>query len=108
MRRLVVLVLIASLGNTSLAFAGESLRGVVERAARELAVSASVKTRVVPPVQKNWSLAQEQTALSSSGMRKRTKLMIFIGAAVGFAAAAYAIDRRVEDNTPSSRGTRED
>jgi hypothetical protein len=107
MRRLVVLVLIASLGNTSLALAGESLRGVVERAARELAVSASVKTRVVP-VQKNWSLAQDQAALSSSGMRKRTKLMILIGAAVGFAATAYAIDHRVEDNTPSSRGTRED
>jgi hypothetical protein len=108
MRRLVVLVLIASLGNTSLAFAGESLRAVVERAARKLAASASVKAPVVQPVQKNWSLAQEQTALSSSGMRKRTKVLMFIGAAVGFAATAYAIDRRVEDNTPSSRGTRED
>jgi hypothetical protein len=34
--------------------------------------------------------------------------MIFVAAAVGFAATAYAIDHKVQDVTPSTLGTRED
>jgi hypothetical protein len=54
------------------------------------------------------ALEQEQPALATTGLRKRTKILILLGAAAGFAATAYAIDQRVEDNTPSTLGTRED
>jgi hypothetical protein len=41
-------------------------------------------------------------------MSKRKKFFIFAVAAIGVAAGIYAIDHGVEDNTPSSRGTRRD
>jgi hypothetical protein len=41
-------------------------------------------------------------------MSKRKKLFIAIGAFVAAAAGMYAIERGVEDNTPSSKGTRKD
>ena len=49
-----------------------------------------------------------QPGLESAGLRKRTKIMIVIGAAAGYAAVAYAIDHNVVDNTPSTLGTRKD
>jgi hypothetical protein len=51
---------------------------------------------------------QELPALARSGMRKRTKILIYVAAGVGFAAAAYSIDHHVQDITPSSLGTRKD
>jgi hypothetical protein len=41
-------------------------------------------------------------------MSKSKKFLIAAAAAVGFVAAAYAIDHKVQDVTPSSLGTRED
>ena len=111
MSRLVVLTLIVSLGNSSVAFAGETLASVATRVTRAVArneATLPAKSVATTPIAKNWALAQEQPALSSSGMRKRTKVLIFVGAAVGFVAVAYAIDHRVEDNTPSSLGLRQD
>ena len=49
-----------------------------------------------------------QDAVAESGMSRRKKLFVAIGAFVVAAAGMYAIDRGVEDNTPSSKGTRKD
>lgn len=54
------------------------------------------------------SAVAEQDAVAERGMSKRKKLFIAIGAFVVAAAGMYAIDRGVEDNTPSSKGTRKD
>jgi hypothetical protein len=111
MRRVVVLTLIASLGNVPFAFAGENLRSVAARVVRQ-AVSpppaAAPRSAVMTTAQRSWALAQEQPAVATSGLKKRTKVMILLGAAVGVVATMYAIDHRVEDNTPSSLGIRED
>ena len=61
------------------------------------------KTRPAPAVQ---PALQAQTTLAQSGMRKRTKLMIAMGIAAAFAGVAVAVDRGVEDSTPSSLGQR--
>ena len=117
MRRFVVLTLMISLCNASMAVAGESLLAVASRVTREVERKAdrkdeprTPKSPVPTSAQKSWTtaLAQEQPAMSNSGLRKRTKILIYVGAALGFAATAYAIDQRVEDNTPSSHGLRED
>ena len=112
MSRLVVLVLILSLGNASGAFAGETLLSVATRVTRQANEHAPLppKPATATGVQKSWANALEQQgpAVASSGMRKRTKILIFVSAAVGFAATAYTIDHKVEDNTPSSHGLRED
>ena len=128
MSRFVVLSLLVSLGNTSVAIAGETLLGVATRVAREAAPSQvppgpkpaavnaiqrqvaarSAAAFILPGQLRSSALAQEQGALSSSGMRKRSKILIFLGAAVGIVAVAYTIDHKVEDNTPSSLGLRED
>lgn len=127
MSRLVVLTLIVALCDTSVAFAGETLLGASTRVAREVARSQA-RPQTTPAgttaVQKHWAgqslassmlakspssaLGQEAPALSTSGMSKGKKFLIFLGAAVGIAATAYVIDHKVEDNTPSSLGTRED
>ena len=54
------------------------------------------------------SAVAEQGAVAEGGMSRRKKLFIAIGAFVAAAAGMYAIDRGVEDNTPSSKGTRKD
>jgi len=41
-------------------------------------------------------------------MSRRTKVLIWLAAGVGFAATAYTIDHKVRDDTPSSLGTRKD
>ena len=41
-------------------------------------------------------------------MSKRKKWFIVIAAVLGVAGGIYAIDHGVEDNTPSSKGTRKD
>ena len=105
MIRLCVFALVLSLGNTSIAFAGEGLLASGTRRAREAAA------RIVtgrPQAAAAAAVGQAPSAVSDSGIRKRTKLMIFVAAAVGFAATAYAIDHKVQDVTPSTLGTRED
>ena len=72
------------------------------------AVRAAHNVARTSPAARAGQGAQQAPGLESSGMSKRTKVMIAIGAAAGFAAVAYAIDRGVVNNTPSTLGTRKD
>ncbi len=101
MRRLLVLTLIASLGSGSAAFAGESLVQSATRIVQEA-------TRAKPISAGSTEALQGQPVLAKSGMKKRTKIMIYLAAGVGFAATAYVIDQKVLNVTPSSLGTRKD
>jgi hypothetical protein len=60
------------------------------------------------PAEVRRSAVAEQAPVAESGMSKRKKLYIAIGAFVAAAVGIYAIERGVEDNTPSSKGTRKD
>jgi hypothetical protein len=113
MNRLVVFALLVSLGHASVAIAGETLLQSATRVTRQL------EGRQEPPVRNaaetkrartGFALeaAQGEPRLASSGMRKRTKILIAVAAAVGFAGTAYVIDRKVVDVTPSTLGTRVD
>jgi hypothetical protein len=122
--RLVILTLIGSLGSSSMAVAGESLlqsglriAGAVGRA--QAAVPALESSPVLAdqagrlvsrltPARAEASDRQDQPALASSPMSKRTKILIFAAAGVGFGVAAWAIDHNVVNITPSSLGTRKD
>lgn len=120
MNRLLVFALVASIGNTSVAFAGESILKSGARHVQQIAVAESMNSSapaatlpsgaaVTVSGKKVAPSLQEQSGnLTRSGMRKRTKAMILIGIAVGVAASMYAIDHSVVDVTPSSLGTRED
>jgi hypothetical protein len=121
-RRLLVLTLIGSLGTGSLAFAGESLlqSGVrigaeVGRAstapASDSQPAISSSSRLRPEVARERAASfqsQEAPALATSGMRRRTKILLYVAAGVAFAASAYSIDHHVVNVTPSSLGTRKD
>lgn len=72
---------------------------LAKRAAQQLAPA-----RVAPA----RSAAAAQGSLATSGMSKKKKLLFGIAAGLGFVGAVWAIDHGVEDNTPSSRGTRQD
>ena len=118
MNRLLVFALVASIGNVSAAFAGESLlvsgaRHVQQIAVTEPAVPSAVaaNTSVTPaPVGQQATAAYQGSAanLSKSGMSKGKKALIYIGLGVGFAASAWTIDHHVLNVTPSSLGTRQD
>jgi hypothetical protein len=130
MSRLLALTLIASLGSGSAAFAGESLvqsavhlvqaaqsRGTaitpdtaIDSSTRSIVTSqaASWVTPVRAGGAERLQQSQGQAVLSKSGMKKRTKVLIYVAAGVGFAATAYAIDHKVLNVTPSSLGTRQD
>jgi hypothetical protein len=117
---LVVFAVALSLGSASAAFAGDSLLASGTRMVREAersltpgslprttapAKSAPAKpgTSAVP------ALAQTTSAVATSPrFSKRTKVLILVGAAVGYTAAALTIDHHVQDVTPSTLGTRED
>jgi hypothetical protein len=123
-RRLVVLTLMGSLGCSSLAFAGESLLQSGLRIAKEVGrVSVALPApdlRTVPadrigrrasrlgPARAEALEGQGEPALAGNPMRKRTKLLIFLAAGVGFGVAAYEIDHHVLNLTPSTLGTRKD
>lgn len=94
MRRSLVFALMLSLGHAPVALAGESLLESGKRITQQAA-----KTRPAPAVQ---PALQAQTTLAQSGMRKRTKFLIAMGIAGAFAGVAIAVDRGVEDSTPSS------
>jgi hypothetical protein len=111
MSRLIVLVLVVALGNASVAFAGETLRDVAIRVTREVSLQKPLapKPLVATGVQKNSANALgQEPAVSASGMRKRTKVLIYLTAAVAVVGSWYTIDHKVEDNTPSTLGTRAD
>ena len=121
MNRLLVFALVASIGNASAAFAGESLLTSGARHAKELAVaeaSTSSTTTVATPAQAGAtvkigekatpSFQAEGGTVSKSGMSKSKKLMIYGGLAAAFIATVWTIDHNVLDITPSSLGTRKD
>jgi hypothetical protein len=119
MKRLLVIALAATLGHVPSAFAGGSLLQSGTRHVQEMAQAAptvDAPTSLMPPALKRAKQARPslqsgqsgQQTLEGSGMRTRTKVLIGIAAAVGFAASIYAIDQHVVDVTPSSLGTRQD
>jgi len=119
MNRLLVIALVASIGNASAAFAGESILISGARHAQQLAVadaSASSTTTVATPAGATVAVGQKATpsfqaeggTLSKSGMGKGKKTLIYVGLAVAFAATVWTIDHNVLDITPSSLGTRKD
>lgn len=108
MRQALAFALVIWLGNTSAAVAGESLLASGSRLAREAVRSPAPAPANAAP-RYAFALAQQGApALATSGMRKRTKALIWLAAGVGFAATAYTIDHKVVDNTLSSLGTRKD
>ena len=104
--RVLVFGLVVSLGQASVANAGETLLASATRLVRDLAETPSAPT--TSAVRRAPLAQQEQPTLASSGLRRRTKLAIAIAVAAGFAAAARTIDSRVENTTPSTLGTRQD
>ena len=119
MNRLVVFALVASIGQASAAFAGDSILTSGTRHVQELAVAAPASTpssdlltlaaTAVPVVKPAVSAYQGSAGnLSKSGMSKGKKALIYIGLGVGFAAGAYTIDHHVLNVTPSSLGKRLD
>src|SRR5262245_28071398 len=119
MKRLLVFALAASLGHVPAAFAGGSLLQSGARHVQEMAkatATVDAPAPAMPATAKGAKRARPalqsgqsgQQTLEGSGMRTRTKVLIGIAAAVGFAASIYAIDHHVVDVTPSSLGTRQD
>jgi hypothetical protein len=110
-----VFTLVASLMVSSAAFAGESLAQsgarIVEAQASASSIAASGSAAIAGRASAGKQapmFQQGQPVLSKSGLKRRTKAMIFIGLGIGFAASAYVIDHNVLDVTPSSLGTRQD
>jgi len=114
MTRSVVFALMLSLAGSTPALAGETLLDSAMRAAQKLAradgpISAKAVAGKASIDGAQAAQPQQQVAgLEASGLRKRTKILIAIGAAAAFGAIAYSIDHRVVDNTPSTLGTRKD
>jgi hypothetical protein len=102
MKRLVVFVAVALLTGPAPTWAQETLVESAMRAAQNLArTSPSPKTA-------RAQTQQQAPGLEATGMSKRKKLMIAVGAAAAFGVVAYSIDRGVVNNTPSTLGTRKD
>lgn len=105
MKRFLMFALIASLGPTSLAYAEGSLLGSATRIAQQAARADSA--RPVPAAARMDQGSQSGLA-NAGGMSRKKKFWIVLAAGIGFGAAVYTIDHRVEDNTTSSRGLRKD
>jgi len=120
MNRLLAFALVASIGNASAAFAGETILTSGARHAQELAVADAAATStavaatapagaIVKVGQKATpSFQAEGGTLSKSGMGKGKKTMIYAGLAAAFVLTVWTIDHNVLDITPSSLGTRKD
>jgi hypothetical protein len=125
MKRLFAVALIASLGLPSIAFAEGPLAQAASKSilettatATEVAKSEAVSTGFasyasvagVKPAAPPAALAQQRGsgAVSQTGMKKRTKMLIYAAVAGAFAGTAYGIDQKVKNVTPSSLGTRHD
>lgn len=110
MKRILAFGLVLALGHSSVAFADSSLLSAGARHVQQTV--QQTPQRGVPVVGRSLAAnTAEQpggTTLQSSGLRKRTKVMIAMAIAAGFAGSVLAIDSRVENNTPSSLGTRQD
>ena len=103
MKQMIALALVGLLGSASGAFAEGALLSSATRHAAEMG-----RTEARKPVAAAATQGQTGPTLESSGMRKRTKILIALAASVGFVATVYAIDHHVLDVTPSTLGTRQD
>ena len=112
MKRSLVFALILSLGQASVAFAGETLLQSGQRITRQVGEARPAPGSITLGAKRLRGdgafqpALQTQPTLAQSSMRKRTKLMIAFGIAAAFGGVAVAIDRGVEDSTPSSLGQR--
>lgn len=112
MKRSLVFALILSFGHASMALAGETLLQSARRITRQAVEAQPASTpRVLEATRLRIDGAlpqalQAPAGLAQSGMRKRTKVMIAMAVAAAFGGVAVAIDRGVEDSTPSSLGQR--
>jgi hypothetical protein len=103
--RVAVLVAAVAAGQVSSAMAESLLQSatrLAQQAARDLPAPAAVRGDV------RRSTTAQPGASAESSMSGRKKFLIVFAAMVGAAAGMYAIDRGVEDNTPSTKGTRKD
>lgn len=108
MKRARVLVLLAAMaaGIVPPASAGSLLQSatrLAQQAARELPAAPAGRGDV-----RRSATAVAQDTPADSGMSRRKKFWIVAVGLVAAAAGMYAIDRSVEDNTPSTKGTRKD
>jgi len=123
MSRLVALTVAMTLGISPVTFAGEGLMESASRAVSQQVENTATRPSAARAVAANnsatrtsgwtapaptFAAQQGGQVLSRSGMRRRTKVMIYLAAGVGLASAAWAIDHQVLDVTPSSQGTRRD
>lgn len=114
MKHFFAIALVASIGNASVAFAGESLLSAGTRHVQQITVESS---RSATPATTTLPVGQPATpslqadggrTLSKSSMSKGTKILIYAGLIAGFVVSAYEIDKHVLNLTPSSLGTRKD
>ena len=108
MSRLLVFALVASLGHAPAASAGETLLTSGTRIVQKLAHAQPASTSTARANERRSSAEVAQPDGGLGGLRKRTKVAIALGIAAGFAAVAMTIDRKVENTTPSTLGTRQD
>ena len=112
MRRSLVFALILAFGHAPVAMAGETLLQSGKRITRQVAEAqpASVGNALeAKRPRTNGAFQpslQAQPTLAESSLRKRPKILIAMGVAAAFGGVALAIDRGVEDSTPSSLGQR--
>ena len=105
--RVFVLTGAVALGQVPAAVAGGSLLHSANRLAQQAGRELPATGVAGRPAPSRFATA-EQGTLAESGMSKRKKWFITIAAVLGVAGGIYAIDHGVEDNTPSSKGTRKD
>ncbi|PYQ71847.1 MAG: hypothetical protein DMG04_19640 [Acidobacteria bacterium] len=103
MKRFVLFVAVAMLAGPAPTWAQGTLVESAMRAAQDLA-----RTSPSPKAARAAQAQQQAQGLEASGMSKRKKMMIVIGAAAAFGVVAYSIDRNVVNSTPSTLGTRKD
>jgi hypothetical protein len=124
MKRLFAVALVASLGLPSMAFAEGPIAQAASKSIRENTVAATEALKSdgastgfasyasvagVKPAASPAALAQQGNgAVSQTGMKKSTKMLIYAAVAAAFGGIAYGIDQKVKNVTPSSLGTRHD
>lgn len=112
MKRSLLFALILSLGHATVTMAGETLLQSGQRITRQAAEARpasppnALAAKRLRPAGAFQAALQAQPSLAQSGLRKRTKILIAMGVFAAFGGVAYAIDRGVEDSTPSSLGER--
>jgi hypothetical protein len=124
MKRLFAIGLIVTLGNAPAVLAGEPLLVSATRLAQEVTATQASPGKSDPAATRELGITSfakaagvgERAALaqqgagtvSSTGMKRSTKTLIFAGVAGAFLGIAVGIDHSVKNVTPSSLGERHD